>query len=132
LQHLEIRSNLLGDVRIAGIGPNRLSGERKMRIRSFQKNSLFLACLLVMCTQTTVNAQSGATHYAPPPVSAPLVREGDFAIKLNSGLGFGSADDEVEAENRLADAGISPENGWIADYPVTPDVIGELQQAMLG
>jgi hypothetical protein len=26
--------------------------------------------------------------------------------------------------------GIAPKNGWIANYPLTPDVIGELQNAI--
>lgn len=30
----------------------------------------------------------------------------------------------------LASAGIGPKNGWIADYPVTPNVIRELQSAI--
>jgi hypothetical protein len=57
-----------------------------------------------------------------------LVREGDLAVKLLTTLGLGAADDEAEAENQLSQVGIIPRNGWIADYPVTPDIIGELQQ----
>jgi hypothetical protein len=30
----------------------------------------------------------------------------------------------------LASAGITPKNGWIADYPVTPDIIGELRNTI--
>jgi hypothetical protein len=30
----------------------------------------------------------------------------------------------------LTSAGIAPKNGWIADYPVTPNMIGELQNAV--
>jgi len=37
---------------------------------------------------------------------------------------------EAEAENMLALVGIAPKNGWIADYPVTPDIIRELQNAI--
>jgi hypothetical protein len=65
----------------------------------------------------------------PPPVGAPLVREGDFAVRLLSALGLGTTDDEVEAETRLGEVGIIPRNGWIADYPVTPDILGELQRS---
>jgi hypothetical protein len=32
----------------------------------------------------------------------------------------------------LTSAGIAPKNGWIADYPITPIVIGELQDAVTG
>ncbi len=61
-----------------------------------------------------------------PPISQTLVREGDFAIKLAESLRMGRPASEAEAENLLASAGIEPKNGWIADYPVTPDIIGEL------
>jgi hypothetical protein len=36
----------------------------------------------------------------------------------------------VEAENLLVAAGIAPRNGWISDYPVTPDIAGELRTAV--
>ena len=77
-----------------------------------------------------IDAQPAQAQASPPSIAAPLVREGTLAVKLQAGLALGMTDDEVEAENRLADAGISPRNGWIADYPVTPDIIGELQQAV--
>ena len=64
-----------------------------------------------------------------PPVGAPVVREGDFAVALEQALGVGTSQDEVQAESTLGGLGISPRNGWIADYPVTPDVFGELQNA---
>lgn len=63
----------------------------------------------------------------PPPIDGPLVRQGDFASLLLSELGLGMADNEVDAEIRLGAVGIRPRNGWIADYPVTPDIAGELQ-----
>ena len=65
-----------------------------------------------------------------PPISQQLVREGDFAIKLYSALGLGTVQDETEAESGLGQAGIMPRNGWIADYPVTPDIFGELQRSV--
>jgi hypothetical protein len=71
-------------------------------------------------------AQSGGT----PPISVPLVREGDFALSLCPALGLGEAQDESDAETRLGASGVVPRNGWIADYPVTPDIIGELQKAI--
>jgi len=66
----------------------------------------------------------------PPPIEQQLVREGDFAVWLASALGISATDEEVEAESRLGEVGITPRNGWIADYPVTPDIIGELQKAV--
>jgi hypothetical protein len=65
-----------------------------------------------------------------PPIEQALVREGDFAIKLAESFGMGKPTSEAEAESMLAAAGIAPRNGWIADYPVTPDIIGELAQAV--
>jgi len=66
----------------------------------------------------------------PPPIGQQLVREGTFAVKLEFALGLGTTEDEIEAESRLGEAGITPRNGWIADYPVTPDILGELQKAV--
>jgi hypothetical protein len=61
------------------------------------------------------------------PISQPLVREGTLAVDLADALRLGTASDEVEAESKLGAVGIAPRNGWIADYPVTPDIVGELQ-----
>jgi hypothetical protein len=58
------------------------------------------------------------------------VREGDFAVRLEAALGMGTAGNETEAESRLAEAGISPRNGWIADYPMTPDISGEVYNSV--
>ena len=66
----------------------------------------------------------------PPPVSQSLVAEGDFALKLVVALKLGTPQGEGQAEDMLSSAGISPKNGWIADYPVTPIVVGELQTAV--
>jgi hypothetical protein len=77
-----------------------------------------------------VRAGSQETAKPSPPISQPLVREGEFAIKLAEALGIGTAKSEAEAESLLASAGIAPKNGWIADYPMTPDIIGELEEAV--
>jgi hypothetical protein len=37
----------------------------------------------------------------------------------------------LKAETRLGEVGIIPRNGWIADYPVTPDILGELQKSVV-
>jgi hypothetical protein len=71
-----------------------------------------------------------AEQVAPPPVAQTLVREGEFALKLADSLKMGSPGSEAEAETALASAGIAPRNGWIADYPITPDIAGELQDAI--
>jgi len=68
---------------------------------------------------------------APPPVSQPLVSEGMLAVSLANSLGIDSTDDDVSAESSLGERGIAPHNGWIADYPVTPDIIAEVRQSVL-
>jgi len=67
---------------------------------------------------------------AIPPVSQSLVPEGDFALKLVAALKLGAPSGEAQAEDVLSSAGIAPKNGWIADYPVTPIIVGELQNAV--
>ena len=84
--------------------------------------------LCLFLTPVTLHAQPGQAN--PPPVAPPLVREGDLAIRLESVLGVGNSGDEVEAETTLGNLGITPRNGWIADYPVTPDIIAELQRSI--
>ena len=74
--------------------------------------------------------QSDQNTSAAPPVAQPLVREGDFAIDLVKALGIGAPQNEADAENMLDSSGIAPQNGWMADYPVTPDVLGDLQKAV--
>ncbi len=86
--------------------------------------------LLTVLIPVMTDAQPVQAQTSPPPIAAPLVREGTFAVKLQYGLALGMTDDEIAAETRLADAGISPRNGWIADYPVTPDIVGELRQGV--
>ena len=77
-----------------------------------------------------VYAQSGQESSRPPPVGSPIVREGDFAVKLVGALKLGTAGNETEAESMLTSAGIAPRNGWISDYPVTPDILAEVQRTV--
>jgi len=76
--------------------------------------------------------QAGASNVSAgqTPIGQALVREGDFAVKLAPALSLGTSRDEVEAENQLTAAGIMPKNGWIADYPVTPDIVDELHRSV--
>jgi len=67
-----------------------------------------------------VFAQSEQQATGTPPVAQPLIREGDFAVKLVNVLKIGTAKNEVEAETMLGSSGISPKNGWIADYQLRP------------
>ncbi len=61
-----------------------------------------------------------------PPVAQTLIREGDFAIKLAAQLNLGTPDNEAVAEDMLVKAGVAPLNGWISDYPMTPEIVGQL------
>ena len=89
-----------------------------------------LALVVLLLAPMTVLAQSEQPAMGKPPIAQPLVREGDLAIKLVDALKLGTITNETEAESKLGDAGIAPRNGWIADYPVTPDIIGELRQSI--
>ena len=80
--------------------------------------------------KTIVGERSGETATQAPPIAQNLIREGEFAVKLVETLRIGQAKNEAEAESMLASAGIAPKNGWIADYPLTPDIIGELEKAV--
>ena len=89
----------------------------------------FLMGLLLLLLPALSQAQPESPADLPP-ISQALVREGDFAIRLHSAMGLGTVQDETSAESGLGKAGIMPRNGWIADYPVTPDIFGELQKAV--
>jgi hypothetical protein len=79
----------------------------------------------------TEQSQTAQNSSELPPIEQQLVREGDFAVKLSAALAMGDANDEAEAENLLAETGITPKNGWLADYPVTPDIAGELRDGVI-
>lgn len=98
-----------------------------MRELDFKASALSVAAVMVLLLGIYV--QEG--YAQPPPVGAPMVREGAFAMKLAEALNVGDPSSEAEAESMLGTAGIAPRNGWIADYPVTPDIIGELRDSVI-
>jgi len=73
---------------------------------------------------------SQSEQTGPRTTERSLIRQGFFAVKLAETLKLGPVKSEAEAENMLALVGILPKNGWIADYPVTPDILEELQNAI--
>jgi hypothetical protein len=79
----------------------------------------------------TVYPQSQQAATGVPPVSQPLIAEGDFALKLVTALKLGTPTTETEAESMLTSVGIAPKNGWIADYPMAPIIIGQVQDALV-
>jgi hypothetical protein len=86
----------------------------------------------ILLMPSFVFSQTEQMTTGSPPIAQSLVREGDLAIKLVEALKIGTARTEAEAETILGSSGIAPKNGWIADYPVTPDIISELQSAIGG
>jgi hypothetical protein len=73
----------------------------------------------------------GQAQQAAPPVAQALVREGEFALKLATALKLGTPETEAQAEGMLTSVGIAPKNEWIADYPMTPIIIGQVQNALV-
>ena len=95
-------------------------------------SAIAMALALLLMSSPAAYPQAKQTTTTPPPVASTLVREGDFATRLVSDLEIGMAENETEAETLLGSAGIAPINGWISDYPITPDILGELQDAVAG
>jgi hypothetical protein len=84
------------------------------------------------CWVTFSQDRVTATQCRPLPggIYLSLVREGYFAMELAGVLKVGEVKSEAEAKSKLASVGIAPKNEWIADYPMTPDIIGELRNAV--
>ena len=101
-----------------------------MKKRGVTKIAGMVFNLLLLIAPLAVSAQTEPVKTPGPAIGQQLIREGAFAIKLADVLEVVSTDDEVEAESRLGELGIAPRNGWIADYPVTPDIVVELQKAV--
>jgi hypothetical protein len=95
-----------------------------------KKLLITMVSIVFLLVSAMVYAQADQLPTGTPPVAQALVPEGDFALKLVTALKLGTPGGEAEAEDMLISVGIEPKNGWIADYPVTPDIIGELQTAV--
>ncbi len=91
--------------------------------------TLMLVIIMVLAPVVAAGqaAQAAGANF---PISQPLVREGTFATALAGAFKLGAVTDEPQAESLLSSAGITPNNGWIADYPVTPDIVGELEDSV--
>ena len=75
---------------------------------------------------------TGQTSANNSPIGQPLIPEGVFAVQLVQALRIGQTQDEAQAESMLSAVGIEPKNGWIAGYPVTPPMIGEIEKGVAG
>jgi hypothetical protein len=89
---------------------------------------IFFAVSLVLAPYA-FQVSAKASPSGRPPVEQPLVREGDFAATLANALNLATSKDEAAAENALASISIAPRNGWISDYPMTPDIIAEVRES---
>jgi len=74
------------------------------------------------------SANGGQAGNNPTPVAQALTPEGVYAMQLLEALKLSPAAEPGQAEEVLTNLGIEPKNGWISDYPVTPAVLGELDQ----
>ncbi|HUL22774.1 MAG TPA: hypothetical protein VLZ10_15060 [Thermodesulfobacteriota bacterium] len=91
--------------------------------------AIILSVFMLFSMSTAANAL--AEQKIPgPPLAQSLVREGTLAVNLANALKIGSPANEAEAESALTSAGIAPRNGWVGDYPVTPDVVIELRNTV--
>jgi len=85
-----------------------------------------------ICRVTFSQDRVVATRCLPRPggIYWSSVLEGDFAIQLAGVLKVGVVNNDAEAVSKLASIGIAPKKGWIADCPMTADIIGELRDAV--
>jgi hypothetical protein len=96
-----------------------------------KKIIILLIAIGLLLIPFVYQVQSAQNSISPPPVSQDLVRQGDFAFSLMEALESGPAYSEVQALEMLSDIGIEPKDGWISDYPLTPDIVEELQNALI-
>jgi len=102
----------------------------------------FCAMLAIVCLLSASYAQDAGNSAPPPtpstiptganlpPIEQALIPEGVFAIQLADALKLGPASDEAKAEGLLSGLGIEPKNGWITEYPVTPNVLGDVEKGV--
>jgi len=65
-----------------------------MQSLPFGTMRVFSLCLLLLSMPVMTHAQAEPAKPATPPIAQKLVREGDFAVRLQTALGLGTADDE--------------------------------------
>ena len=92
------------------------------------KPSFFASIIAIMALIFSPHAVAEEPN--APPIAQPLVREGEFARQLVEALRMTPAQSEAEAESMLTAVGIAPQKGWIADYPVTPIGVVEIEKGV--
>jgi hypothetical protein len=97
-----------------------------------------LGLMIIPFVAYTQSEQAGPVAAQPeqaaakaPPLSQQLIPEGDFALKLATALKLGTPTAEAQAEDMLTTVGVAPKNGWIADDPMTPIIIGQVRNALI-
>ncbi len=103
--------------------------------RSIRLSSVLLFALLFSTASLVQAEDAGAPPATVPGINSPsieqvLVPEGVFAEQLVEALKLGPVSDGAKAEEFLSGLGIEPKNGWIADYPVTPNVLGDIEKGI--
>ncbi len=77
-------------------------------------------------------AQNEPLAYEAEQTIAPsLARQGDFALRLAQSLALPNAEDEGGAIRALDALGVHAVDGWMADYPMTPQIVSELRDAVI-
>lgn len=94
-----------------------------------RKLAMFFLGLFLFVPLSALAIEKGSDK--APPVAQTLVREGDFALRLADTLSLAKTDNEMDAERVLASVRIAPKNGWISDFPVTPDVFAEIRASVV-
>ena len=110
------------------------------KLHSFRISSVLLIVLCLFSTASRSQDEGGGapsptTTTIQPGINSPSVYqapvpEGVFAEQLAESLKLGPVTDEAKAEALLSGLGIEPKNGWIAEYPVTPDVLGDIENGV--
>ena len=102
----------------------RKGGARDEEVICRKCNSFFVDYTSdVLCTARAEHTENSA-------VSSGLAREGDFAIKLAEVLKLGTARTRLKQRTCWLQPVSHRKNGWIADYPLTPDIIGEVRTSI--
>ena len=100
---------------------------------------LLIALSLLSIASHAQDAKNGAplptpsttqTGINPTSIEQTLVPESVFAMQLAEALKLGPVTDEAKVEELLSGLGIEPKNGWISEYPVTPEVLGDVEKVI--